>query len=153
MNPDATLKRALDALCNTPGPSCTVEDLEAAREALADLADWIERIDQIARHVEDLEAAREALADLADWIERGGFLPRWPVDGPTIEDVIAATADSARLVAQVTRVCWAIDAIDGDVSASRDRVRLAVNALLFTCANVAETIARAEEIAAEREAR
>ena len=116
-DPDAALKRALDALCYTPGPACTIDDLEAAREALA---------------------------RLADWIDGGGYLPRWPIAGPTLRETIAAVSNSTDLIAQVTRVCWMIDAIDRDTSASRYRVLLAVNALRFTCGNIADRYAWAD---------
>ena len=109
MDPDQTLQEALRALTRNPN----------------------------ARTRADLSLAAEALAALAEWIDRGGFLPRWPVNGPSLADVLAATTDSLEIVAQVTRVCWMIDAIDGSPESAR-RVLLAVNALCFTCADIAD---------------
>lgn len=98
-----------------------------------------------AQTIDDLDEAREALTALADWLDRGGYLPRWPLDGPTMRDTIAATTDSTELVAQVTRVGWMIDAIDRDTDASRRRVLLAVNALRFTCVDCALAIERVND--------
>lgn len=109
MDPDQALKDALVALTRNPN----------------------------AQTIVDLDDARESLAALADWIDGGGFLPRWPIDGPDLRAVIAATVDSTELVAQVTRVCWMLDAIDGSPESAR-RVLLAVNALRFTCGDIAE---------------
>lgn len=80
---------------------------------------------------QDPATAHETLRDLVAWLDSGGFLPRWP-ERVTLTDKIADCADSPQLIAQITRVCWALDSSQ-DGHAAYIRAVFALNALHGHC--------------------